>query len=134
MTKRNSQDTAVNARGNEMLDMCKSLDLNIANGRKTGDLFGSYTCIKWNGNSVVDYLLTSASLFQEISHFKVGEFLPWLSDHCPIHFTLELRNKKQPQVKPTPPKINAPKQFVWSQKGKQTFLEILKTENSFANH
>ena len=85
---RNSQDSSVNARGTDMLDMCKSLDVNIVNGRKTGDLFGNYTCIKWNGNSVVDYLLTSAPLFQQISCFKVGDFLPWLSDHCPIHFTL----------------------------------------------
>ena len=45
--KRNSQDNVVNACGSEMLDMCKSLDLNIVNGRKTGDLFGNYTCIKW---------------------------------------------------------------------------------------
>ena len=40
-SKRNSQDKMTNTRGNEMLDMCKSLDLYIVNGRKTGDLFGS---------------------------------------------------------------------------------------------
>ena len=65
--KRNSQDTSINPRGTELLDMCKSLDLNIVNGRKTGDLFGNYTCIKWNGNSVVDYLLTSSCLFEKIA-------------------------------------------------------------------
>ena len=60
--KRNSQDNAINSRGNDLLDMCRSLDLNIINGRKTGDLFGKYTCFKWNGNSLVDYLLTSSSV------------------------------------------------------------------------
>ena len=127
--RRNSQDTAVNGRGNEMLDMCKALDLNIINGRKTGDLFGNYTCFQWNGNSVVDYLLTSASLFHQISYLKIGEFLPWLSDHCPVHFTLEFHNKKTTKTQTTPPKIKAPKQFVWSEMGRQRFLDILMTED-----
>ena len=87
---RNSQDSAVNFRGNELVDMCKSLDLNIVNGRKTGDLFGSYTCFQWNGSSVVDYLIVSSSVFQNVPLFKVGEFTPWLSDHCPTYFSLEL--------------------------------------------
>ena len=84
--KRNSQDNAINSRGNDLLDMCRSLDLNIINGRKTGDLFDKYTCFKWNGNSLVDYLITSSSVLKKISIFEVGEFLPWLSDHCPPLF------------------------------------------------
>ena len=108
--------------------MCKSLNLNIVNGRKCGDLFGNYTCIKWNGNSVVDYLLTSAPLFAKISYFRVGEFLPWLSDHCPVHYTLELHNKKTSRAQPPLPKNKAPKQFVWTSKGKQKYLNMLKTE------
>ena len=124
--KRNSQDNTTNARGNELLDMCKSLDLNIINGRKTGDLFGNYTCIKWNGNSVVDYLLTSASLFQKISVFKVGDFIPWLSDHCSIHFTLELHNNIEKET-PDPPKGVPPKQFVWSETGKQKNSNMIKS-------
>ena len=127
--KRNSRDKAINPRGTEMLDMCKSLDLNIINGRKSGDLFGDYTCIKWNGNSVIDYLLTSSALYSKISSFKVGEFLPWLSDHCPIHFTLKLDNEKQLKTQSNVPKTSAPKQFVWSSAGRQTFLDILKTED-----
>ena len=69
--KRNSEDDSVNARGNELLDTCRSLDLNIVNGRKTGDPFGKFTCFKWNGNSVVDYLITSSSVF------KKKQFLNW---------------------------------------------------------
>ena len=74
--KRNSRDSAVNPRGNELLDMCKSLDLNIINGRRTGDLFGDFTCFKWNGNSVVDYLLTSSSILQNVPLFRVWDFFP----------------------------------------------------------
>ena len=109
--------------------MCKSLDLNIVNGRKTGDLFGKYTCLKWNGNSVVDYLLTSSSIFQNVSSFKVGQFLPWLSDHCPIYFTLEIRKKVETaSITPKLPPAKAPKQYVWSTVSRQKFLEMIKTD------
>ena len=90
--KRNSQDKKANKRGMELVDMCKSLELNIINARKTGDPFGKYTCFTWNGNNVVDYLLTSDSLFPQISSLEIGEFLPWFSDHCPLHFTSRFTN------------------------------------------
>ena len=50
----NSKDQNKNPRGNELLDVCKLNDMLILNGRKPGDLFGSYTCHNWNGSSV-DY-------------------------------------------------------------------------------
>ena len=75
-SKRNSQENTINKQGEDLLDMCKSLDLCIANGRKTGDSFGKYTCIKWNGNSVVDYLLVSKYIFYQVPIFKVGYYQP----------------------------------------------------------
>ena len=89
--KRNSRDTETNHRGLELLEMCKSINLNILNGRKTGDLFGDNTCIRYNGNSVVDYVITSSSIFEKVPCFNVSDFLPWLSDHCPLFFTLEIQ-------------------------------------------
>ena len=71
--KRNSQDKTLNERGRLLLDMCKGLDLHIVNGRKTGDVFGEFTSIQWNGNSVVDYVLTAESLYDKILKFQVGE-------------------------------------------------------------
>ena len=88
---RNSQDVTVNERGKSMLEMCKAVSLCIVNGRKLGDPFGSFTCFQWNGQSVADYLLTSFDLFDKISVFRVGKFIPWLSDHCPIFFDLEIK-------------------------------------------
>ena len=128
--RRNSQDGAVNPRGNELLDMCKSLDLNIINGRKTGDLFGNYTCFKWNGSSVVDYLITSSSMFGNIPLFRVGEFLPWLSDHCPIYFTFEVRGDLSGGASDTgSPRKKAPKQYVWSSESKNKYLETLRSDD-----
>ena len=80
LPKRNSQDKAINERGNELLGICKSLEFSIINGRKTGDPFGNFTCFKWNGNSVVDYVISSDSIFDQISTLKIGNYMPLLSD------------------------------------------------------
>ena len=124
--KRNSQDKKVNKRGIELVDMCKSFELNIINGRKTGDPFGKYTCFTWNGNSVVDYLSTPDSLFPQISSLEIREFLPWFSDYCPLHFTLEV-HKYLEKAHQIPPKEKAPKRFIWTEVGKQKFLNTLST-------
>ena len=81
---RNSEDRVINARGKELLDLCKLNKLIVMNGRKTGDPFGKFTCHNWNGSSVVDYFLTSVSFVEYISSFIVGDYIPWLSDHCII--------------------------------------------------
>ena len=89
---RNSEDNKTCKRGNELLDLCKSFDFLIANGRKIGDIFGRVTSIQWNGTSVVDYVLTPASTLDKIQYLKVGKFIPWLSDHCPISFRISSNN------------------------------------------
>ena len=124
--KRNSQDKTVNPRGIEILDLCKSLELYIANGRKVGDPFGKYTCFQWNGNSVVDYLITSASIFGKVSTLKVGDFIPWLSDHCPLLFMLEIQ-KSTDVPKGKLPTKEAPKQYMWKEGDSERFTEALST-------
>ena len=116
-TKRNSQDKKVNKRGIELVDICKSLELNIINGRKTGDPFGKYTCFTWNGNSVVDYLLTSL-------------FPPNILIRSRRIFTLVLRplppafhfgGSQILWAHQIPPKEKAPKRFICTEVGKQKF-------------
>ena len=125
-SKRNSQDKIINKRGEEILDMCKSLNLYIANGRKVGDPFGSYTCLKWNGNSVVDYLLASQEIFDKVPIFKIGIFQPMLSDHCPLLYSLEItENIKEFIEEPTLKK--APDRYSWSDDGISKFLSSIKS-------
>ena len=124
--KRNSRDAGIDSRGKELLDVCKSLDLYIANGRKTGDLFGDYTCIKHNGNSVVDYLITSSFEFKKVTSLKVGEFFPWLSDHCPLYFTLEVQMNTRTPVH-VQEKKKAPKHYIWDEGSKERFANVIKT-------
>ena len=128
LRKRNSQDKNLDERGKNILDMCKGLDLSIINGRKTGDVFGNFTCFQWNGNSVVDYLITSEQLFKKIPNFKVGEFIPWLSDHCPLIFSLELN--KTEKVSSTNNMNDGPKHFTWSDKGKNDFFNQLNNPDT----
>ena len=127
--ERNSQDKLVNKRGEDLLDLCKSLDLHIANGRKIGDPFGNYTCLKWNGNSVVDYLLTSNSIFDQVPTFKVGTFHPMLSDHCPLFYNLEVPQNLD-EIKKESLLKKAPRNFFWSDSENAKFLSSLKSEDN----
>ena len=83
-TYRNNNDIKQpNKSGRLLIDICKETRLRILNGRNTGDFFGSYTCFKYNGCSLVDYAVASANLLHVICNFKVHEFTS-LSDHCAI--------------------------------------------------
>ena len=75
---RNSEDNReINVRGGELLNLCKSLNMTILNGRKTGDIFGKYTSIHWNGKAVVDYGVVPAEMYEEVSSFSVGNYSPF---------------------------------------------------------
>ena len=57
---RYSQDeNTTNSRGRILIDLCTALSLRILNGRVVGDLTGKKTCFKYNGSSVVDYVILS---------------------------------------------------------------------------
>ena len=123
--KRNSEDKKVNTRGKELLDVCKSNDLLILNGRKMGDIFGSFTCHNWNGSSVVDYSIVSNTIMDCISSFSVGQYIPWLSDHCLLNTKLDfgdasLRNEIEHMV---PTDIHPG--WVWNEEARENFTENL---------
>ena len=111
---RNSQDHGeVNVRGVELLNLCKSLNMVILNGRKTGDVFGKYTSIHWNGKAVVDYAIVPADMFEHVSSFTVGNYAPFISDHCPIFYNIITNNLGR--VTPEPSLEEVPKSFRLSQ-------------------
>ena len=83
---RNNCDSESNVYGKQLVDLCKSASLCIVNGRTVGDRDGQFTCMTETGQSVVDYLLISQSLFSQIIDFKVGNQI--ISDHFPLEFTV----------------------------------------------
>ena len=84
---RKSKDTATNNFCIPLFETCMSLNLLIVNGRVEGDLEGELTC---KDASLVDYVIASPNLFEDISYFRVGDFDRCISDvHCPVHVHLK---------------------------------------------
>ena len=126
---RNSEDKTTNSRGKELLDLCKMNKLIIMNGRKTGDVFGKYTCHNWNGSSVVDYFLSPISSENCISSFVVGDYIPWLSDHCIIKTKISLKNKSNVNT-PVDELNEAHPGFVWNETSISNYKNFLASASA----
>ena len=87
-TKRNNCDTTQNKKGMKLIELCKSYEMQIGNGRFPGDYWGNFTHHNKNkGASTVDLVLIPDDLFHITEDFKV---LPHteLSDHSKIVITI----------------------------------------------
>ena len=71
---------------------CKVLNFYILNGRSASDKDGYFTCITYNGASIVDYCLVSLEMFDRSQDFVVlnENFSP--SVHNPISFSITSNN------------------------------------------
>ena len=105
-TPRVSRDKTSNRFGDSLLDLCKGTNQRIVNGRWSGDP-GNFTCLTYNGASVVDYLVTHLDNFDALSDFGVGDFTTF-SNHAPLSFSFKINtvyrdtgdvNKKCPYYK-----------------------------------
>ena len=65
------------------------------------------------------------SIFESVPCFNVGEFLPWLSDHCPLFFTLEVQNCLKTPTSSEQTKTKAPKQYVWTERSKENYFAMI---------
>ena len=74
---RNNFDKTVNRNGQQLLQLCCTLGLYIANGRLRGDSFGLYTHSSPLGNSTVDYSITDLEPFS-VRAFTVSPSHPYL--------------------------------------------------------
>ena len=119
---RNSEDKLTpNQRGKELIELCKALKLAILNGRKNGDLFGKYTSFQWNGNSVVDYVLSTHNLFHKIESFTIGNYIPWISDHCALHFKLKISTPTKLFTQVNREKNETYNSFYWNKDSTEKF-------------
>ena len=126
---RNSEDMKlINHRGKEFLDICRSNDLTIANGRTMGDIFGKYTCHQKRGSSVVDYLITPYKSLPNLLEFRVGDIQPLLSDHCPIMATIALNSVLKRSLEKEVEMENLPEKHIWNAASSETFTNMLKSE------
>ena len=123
---RHSMDSEINNFGLSLVNLCRTLDVHILNGRFTDDTEGNFTCITPNGASVVDYMIASSDLFEYINKFEV---LPWTSNsvHLPILAKLSLEMQCPPvDVE----QFRMRKRLRWNMEIKQTFITRLNDETS----
>ena len=117
--------SSTNIRGEELLELCKTHNLVILNGRKTEDPWGKITSYQWNGSAVVDYVITSLDIFKNITGFKVGDYSPWVSDHCPLLFEMMVSKTVKEIKKGKLEKL--PKSFHIGTEDRKEFIETLKS-------
>ena len=72
-----SQDTIVNNEGNLLLDMCKSNNLFILNGRCDSDM--NVGAMTFRGQSVIDYATVSCNAVYFVDTFSIIELDPAIS-------------------------------------------------------
>ena len=125
---RNSEDKKVCERGSLLLDLCRSGDFLIANGRKPGDVFGKFTSMQWNGSALVDYVITPSSNLQRVVELIVGNFYPCLSDHCPLQYKIKLSVINSSDIPQEIDMHRAPPRCKWDEPTKTTYLESLASE------
>jgi len=83
-----TMDKNVNTSGLKRLDICKSSDLKIVNGRIGSDAgIGSYTYYSTAGNSLIDYVFMSYTLFNNVDNFIVHDIYS-CSSHVPIELDI----------------------------------------------
>ena len=71
--QRMSEDKIVNENGKQLLNMCKTDNLFIVNGRIGNDPKCDFTCHTARGQSVVDYFKVDGLLLRNISVFSVNK-------------------------------------------------------------
>ena len=90
---RANRDNVTDAYGRRLLELCKTTNLLIANGRLGLDKdVGDFTFYGEKGCSVVDYLLLPLTDFETISSFKICDVTEF-SDHAGISFGLKCKSR-----------------------------------------
>ena len=115
-----SVDSVGNNQGLQLLDLCKSTSLRIANGRL--DSGQNYTYFCRTGSSDIDYLLSKEGNFGCICDFTVLGFNEF-SDHAPLKFSLNIRSNQDNEYNCSD-NIDSDK-FTWVPENKDIFRRKL---------
>ena len=124
---RGSRDDMINERGKKLLDLICSSNLTILNGSTIGDILGEYTCYQYNGCSVVDYMITTQKVKEEVEYFNIQQFSP-LSDHRPMVCCLKAYATKISSENLEKLYDDAPLKPKWNDEITRDFLRNLRHE------
>ena len=127
---RGNMDKMTNRYGDTVISLCRNVPLRICNGRKLGDIQGIYTCHKWNGQSVVDYCLSSPSIYNDILFLRVGNFLPTISDHCSITIALKTKYVQAFKCQESYNYISKPQKLSWDKDTAVKFENLIQSNEA----
>ncbi|KAK7501726.1 hypothetical protein BaRGS_00007157 [Batillaria attramentaria] len=119
---RRSQDKTLSNFGQALLEFCLCFDLKVHNGQSKGDEQGMFTYISNQGNSVIDYLITSFSLSDHIASVTVGSRVE--SPHMPV----EVEVVAQPTSDGTNDLPVTVTKYVWQDEKGHTFMQNVASE------
>ena len=103
--------------------LCKAVNLRIVNGRLHKDRM---TCYTHNGESVVDYVLTSQINFDIISDFEIGDFMEY-SNHVPVSLSIKTFTDIKSDVKHEQTSYN------WQPEHKDAFINDISRDLPILN-
>ena len=131
LTKRQNFDNIVNDHGKQLLDLCKTCDLRILNGRSKGDTLGKFTFHSINGISTVDYIIVSHDLFTSVQGFAVKQ--PNIfSDHsqivCWIKTGTDLSNNNNNNFQGKN-NVKLPQEYVWDETSAAKFMAAFRSND-----
>ena len=120
----------MNNHGKRLLEICRSADLRILNGRTSGDSLGRPTFHGKSGVSIVDYAICDQDLFHHIANFIVREPLSLL-DHTPIMTWLNVNtvNDHSATTNINDTLVRLPKQFIWERDSSLKFRTELQSRD-----
>ena len=112
---RKSFDSHINEHGKYLIELCKSLDLRILNGRCKGDSLGKITFHGNQGISTVDYIITGLEIMNIFQNFVVLRPSPF-SDHCQLVSWIKVESPPtlDENTKPMDNLFRLPRQFKWN--------------------
>ena len=127
--KRNSKDATLNENGKRLIDFGCEWNLKILNGTTIGDLLGDWTCYRYNGTSVIDYMMASHSLQDHVSYFKVLD-LTEHSDHRPILCYIHAAGKQDSVLPPLQENHfeDKPLGYKWVSANQESKMKFLDTQ------
>ena len=128
--ERQSFDPITNNHGKQPIEICKNTDLRILNGRTKGDSLGRPTFHGKNGTSLIDYIICSQNLLQNVKYLVV-KAPSYLSDHSQVVTWVELYTNLETNedIPSQPPTEKLPLQYIWTDDSNNAFIKELKSNN-----
>ena len=92
-------DKKTDTNGRNLVSLCNDFNFGILNGRFGNDKkIGQFTCMKTIGQSSVDYIIVSTTLFPSVVDFIIDKYDSCMSDvHLPLCATIKIDNEFKKQ-------------------------------------